>query len=248
MPDVAPQHQPASFPGGPAGALVIHGFTGSPQGLRGLAQAFADAGFATDLPLLPGHGTTVEDMNTTRWSDWSGAVEEAYVELSGRCEKVVVAGLSMGGALATWLAARHAEIAGAVLVNPAVEPSEGMITLLRDTLAGGTEYFPSIGNDVAEPGQVEESYDQAPLAPLLSLLEAQVEMAPMLAEVRCPILLFNSTNDHVVTPSNSDYLAAHVSGPVERVTLERSFHVATLDYDRHEIERRAVDFARKVTA
>jgi carboxylesterase len=39
-----------------------------------------------------------------------------------------------------------------------------------------------------------------------------------------------------------------VSGPVERVTLERSFHVATLDYDKDEIERRAVEFANKVTA
>ena len=47
---------------------------------------------------------------------------------------------------------------------------------------------------------------------------------------------------------NSDILAEGVSGPVERVTLERSFHVATLDYDKDLINERAVAFARKVTA
>ena len=61
------------------------------------------------------------------------------------------------------------------------------------------------------------------------------------------MLLLNSPQDHVVPPPSSDYLAARVSGPVERVTLERSYHVATLDYDKDEIERRAVEFARKVT-
>ena len=51
-----------------------------------------------------------------------------------------------------------------------------------------------------------------------------------------------------MTPSNSDYLAEHVAGPVERVFLDRSFHVATIDYDRDDIATRSVDFARKVTA
>lgn len=226
---------------------MIHGFTGSPQGMRGLATAFADAGFATELPLLPGHGTSPEDMNTTRWDDWSSAAEAAYEDLASRCDKIVVAGLSMGGTLTTWLAARHPEIAGIVLVNPAIEGSADMVSLVRQTLESGTEYFPAIGDDIAEPGQSEGAYDQAPLAPLLSLLEAQDALAPMLPEVRCPVLLFTSVNDHVVQPTSSDFLAARVSGPVERVMLERSFHVATLDYDRHDIESRSVEFARKVT-
>ena len=249
MPDVLPGAEPASFPGGPHGALVIHGFTGSPQGLRGLAEAFAAAGFATELPRLPGHGTTVEEMSTTGWSDWSEAADAAYADLAARCDKVVVAGLSMGGALATWLAARHPEIAGAVLVNPAVEPlGEPLALMLRQSLDGGTEYAPAVGNDIAEPGQVELAYGKLPVASLITLIDAQAELAGLLGDVRCPVLLFTSLQDHVVAPSNSDYLAAKVAGAVERVLLERSYHVATLDYDRHEIERRAVEFAQKVVA
>jgi carboxylesterase len=83
---------------------------------------------------------------------------------------------------------------------------------------------------------------------LLSLVDAQAELEAGLPEVRCPVLLFTSRQDHVVPPSNSDYLAARVSGPVERVYLDRSYHVATIDYDKDEIFERAVEFARKVTA
>ena len=39
-----------------------------------------------------------------------------------------------------------------------------------------------------------------------------------------------------------------MTGPVERVSLERSYHVATLDFDRPLVCERAVAFAKAVTA
>ncbi len=246
---VLPGAEPFSSAGGPNGVLVLHGFTGNPQSMRGLAEAFAAAGFSVELPLLPGHGTSIDDMLETGWTDWSGAAEMAFCELESRCEKVVVAGLSMGGTLATWLAARHPDVAGLVAVNPAVEPAgEALVDILRQTLEQGTTVMPAIGNDVADPDQKELAYEGMPVAPLLTLLEAQSELAPMLADITCPTLLVTSRNDHVVPPTNSDYLAERVTGPVERVFLDRSFHVATLDYDRADIESRSVAFAQSVTS
>src|SRR5688500_20238998 len=78
--------EPASYEGGPHGALVLHGFTGCPQSMRPLAEAFAAAGFATEMPRLPGHGTSLDDMKTTTWADWSKTAEQAYDELAARCE------------------------------------------------------------------------------------------------------------------------------------------------------------------
>jgi carboxylesterase len=80
------------------------------------------------------------------------------------------------------------------------------------------------------------------------MFDAIGELAERLGEIRCPVLLLNSPQDHVVPPSNSDFLAERVGGPIERVSLERSFHVATIDYDKEEIQERAVAFAEKVTA
>lgn len=246
---VLPDAEPFSAAGGPAGALVLHGFTGSPQSMKPLARALAAAGFTVELPLLPGHGTAVEEMATTSWSDWSAAVERAYDELAGRCDRVVVCGLSMGGTLAVWLATRHPEIAGLVLVNPAID---GTAPTFASAAAyarevGADVVLPGVGSDIAREGVVESAYNAAPAGCLVSLADALDELAPRLADVRCPTLLCTSVNDHVVDPRSSDVLAAHVSGPVERVSLERSFHVATLDYEQELIEQRAVEFARSVT-
>ena len=85
---ILPGAEPFSASGGPHGALVLHGFTGCPQSMRGLAQAFAAAGFTVELPRLPGHGTSVEDMTQYSWADWSAAAEAAYQDLAARCERV----------------------------------------------------------------------------------------------------------------------------------------------------------------
>jgi carboxylesterase len=243
---IIPGCGPWSAPGGPHGVLVLHGFTGNPQSMRGLAEAFAGAGFAVELPLLPGHGTSVDDLLTTGWSDWSAAAETAYQELAGRVDRVVVAGLSMGGSLTCWLASRHPEIAGIVCVNPALSVPDDMVAAVRQMLDEGVDRIAAIGGDVADPDQREKAYDATPLAPLLSLAAAADEFRDDLARIACPVLILHSPQDHVVEPVNSDILAAGVSGPVERVTLERSYHVATLDYDRDLISERAIEFARKV--
>ena len=248
---VLPGAEPFSSPGAPHGALVLHGFTGCPQSMRGLAEAFAAAGFAVELPRLPGHGTSVDDMVETDWSDWSAAADAAYKELAARCEGVVVAGLSMGGTLALWLATRHPEIAGLVLVNPAVvSPTDGdaMRAPLVELLNAGERLMPGISNDVADPNVTELAYDQTPIAGLVSLLDAIEELYPRLPEISCPLLLMVSPQDHVVPPGSREALAATVSGPIEEVTLERSYHVATIDYDHDLIEQRAVEFAERVAS
>ncbi len=248
-PAVWPEAQPWSAPGGPDGVLVIHGFTGSPHGLRGLAEAFAGAGFTVELPRLSGHGTTIDDLMRYSWPDWKGEAEAAYAGLAARCRRVLVAGLSMGGALAVSLCIDHPEIAGLVAINPAVEPpADSFIEMLDGALAGGVDRIPAIGSDIADPAAKELSYDATPVAPLRSLMTGVREVGARLDQVRCPVLLITSVQDHVVPTSASDLLASAAAGPVERVILERSYHVATMDFDKDEIERRAVEFARKVTA
>jgi carboxylesterase len=241
--------EPFSAAGGPIGVVVLHGFTGSPQSMRPLAQSLARAGFSVELPLLPGHGTSVEDMVPTRWSDWSSVAEATYNELAGRSDRVFVAGLSMGGSLAIWLAERHPDIAGIVVVNPLVDPPASSF---RDMLSGMVEEggvsAPAIGSDIAMQSVAESAYGASPLEPMLSMFEAVDEIAARLGELRCPVLLLSSRTDHVVPPESGDLLAARAGGPVERVWLERSFHVATLDHDAPEIEARAIDFVKRLGA
>jgi carboxylesterase len=232
-----------------AGALVLHGFTGNPSSVRGVAEAMGDAGFHVELPRLPGHGTALDDMVLTRWADWTGAVEAAYQRLAARTDRIVVAGLSMGGSLALWTALQQPDVLGLVLVNPATQPQPADVrAMMSELLESGTDVVPGIGSDIAEPGVEELAYAATPLAPLISFLdEGLTPMEPRYGELLMPLLLFTSRHDHVVEPRQSEHLAATYGGTVDHRWLERSFHVATQDYDRHDICAAAVDFARRVT-
>lgn len=235
---------------GTAGALVLHGFTGNPSSMRGVADAFAAAGFHVEMPRLPGHGTVVEEMLPTRWADWLGEAEAALARLRERAEQVVVVGLSMGGTLTLTLGANHPDLAGLICVNPAAQPQpDEVVAMVTDFIDQGMEVMPGIGSDIADPDTKEIAYDSTPLRALLSL--AQDGLAPLAQrypQMRIPLLVMTSPQDHVVDPGQSEFLAASYAGPVERISLERSYHVATQDYDKDLIVESAVEFARRVTA
>lgn len=248
QPQIIPGAEPLSVAGGDVGVLVLHGFTGNPATMRPLAEALVEAGFTVEMPVLPGHGTTIEDMMTTTWADWSAAAEASYTDLAGRCRAVVVAGLSMGGTLTAWLAGRHGRIAGIVCINPLAAPREPEVKeMVQLMLDAGDAVAPGIGSDIADPDAFEPAYEGAPLRCLLSLFEALDELQSLLPAVISPLLLLTSPQDHVVEPASSDHLAASVSGPVERVSLDRSYHVATLDHDKHLIAERTIAFVHEVT-
>lgn len=246
---ILPGAEPFSHQGGTTGVLVLHGFTGNPQSLRPLAESLARQGHSVELPLLPGHGTAMEDMVPTRWADWLAAAEAAYTQLAARCEAVAVAALSMGGALGCTLAVEHQEIRGLALVNPLVEPpAESFRDVLRGVLESGTDVAPGVGSDIAKEGVTELAYPGSPIAAALSMFDGLDELAPRLGEIACPVLLLSSRQDHVVPSASGDFLMASAGGPVERVWLERSFHVATLDHDAPEIEARVTAFVGEVLA
>lgn len=248
---VLPGCEPWSSPdGGPHGALVLHGFTGSPVSMRPLAEAIAEAGFAVDMPRLPGHGTSVEDMVETGWDDWLTEAERALEALQARTPdgKVIVVGLSMGGMLTTALAEGHPELAGIVLINTPVSVPSEMAVAVEGMLASGMEVMDSIGGDIADPDADEASYDATPLRALLTMIMAGEQVRERLPEINVPALVITSRQDHVVNPEDSNVLAEQISGPVEHLWLEKSFHVATLDYEKAEVESATVAFARRVTA
>lgn len=235
---------------GRPGALLFHGLTGSQQSVAGLAAALEGAGFDVEAPLLPGHGTSPEELAGCGWADWVAAAEDAYRRLSNRLDgrPAVAVGLSMGGALAASVAAEHAgDVAGLATVNPLVDPpADSFLELLEGLLGAGEHFLPGVGGDIADPDARESAYDRLPVAALRSMGEGLGRLRPRLAEIRCPVLILTSRNDHVVPRESSELLAQSVSGEVERVWLERSYHVATLDVEKDEVERRVVEFASRV--
>lgn len=229
--------------------LLCHGFTGSPQSMRPWAEHHARAGWAVDLPLLPGHATTWQDLAATPWQSWAETLRDSVVALSERHGRIVVGGLSMGGGLALHLAADpqlRDRIGALVLVNPALTvPSGGRFAPL---LAPFLRTVPAIASDIADPSAYEEAYERTPVRGVVQLGRLLRRVRAELGEVRAPLLLATSPDDGVVDPRDSDRIAAAVAGAVERMRLARSRHVATLDHDAEHLFDRALNFAAAHTA
>lgn len=217
--------------------LLCHGFTGSPNSMRPWARYLADRGYTVRLPRLPGHGTRWQEANLTRWSDWFGEVDRSLEELAGRCRTVFVCGLSMGGTLALRLAeVRGTTVTGLVLVNPSVTSERFAARYLLPLLGRVLPAWASIGNDINKPGVDEVAYTKVPLKAALSLRELWDVTRTGLPTVEQPLLLFRSRVDHVVEAVNSEIVRTETnSADLTEVVLERSWHVATLDYDAEEI-------------
>jgi carboxylesterase len=243
--------EPFSHQGGATGVLLCHGFTGSPQSLRPWAGFLAEAGLSVSLPLLPGHGTSWQEMNHTTSDDWLAAAEAALAELRGRCDEVFVMGLSMGGCLALRLAETHgagqhgADVRGLVLVNPSLAPDTKLF-LVAPLLKRVIRSMPAIGNDIKKPGAVELSYDRVPAVAAASLPRLWKATARDLPQVSQPVLVYRSTVDHVVGPPSMRVLEAGLRPELLTVrACHDSYHVATMDNDAQAIFTGSLQFVRE---
>ena len=244
---IHPDARPYEGGDGPIGVLLSHGFTGSTKAMIGWARHLEAAGFQVLVPRLPGHGTTWQECNQTTWTDWYACVDEAFSVLSTRCEQVFLAGLSMGGALSLRLAEQHgAAVSGLVLVNPVInisDPRMRALPVLR--------LIPSFGgivNDIAKPGQDEWGYDRLPLRALHSQTFLWADVRRNLDRVDQPLLVYRAIHDHVADPSSVRLIKAAVrSSDQIYIELQRSYHVATLDYDAEDIFDGSVAFFRRLT-
>ncbi|MFE6827643.1 alpha/beta hydrolase [Streptomyces sp. NPDC057690] len=244
---VLPGAEPYRHEGGEVGVLLCHGFTGSPQSLRPWARYLAGQGLSVSLPLLPGHGTRWEDMALTGWPDWYAEVDRELRALRERCSRVFVAGLSMGGALALRLAAKHGEgVEGVIVVNPA-NKVHGLSAYALPVARHLVRTTKGITSDIAKEGVLESGYDRVPLHSAHSLRTFLRMIDGELPQVTQPLLLLHSVQDHVVPAADSARVLGRVSSTdVTEILLEQSYHVATLDHDADRIFEESYAFIARI--
>ena len=241
--------QPELTGGRSIGVLLAHGYTGSPASLKPWAHALADHGYAAEVPLLPGHGTRWQDLNRVKWTDWYAEAEAAFDRLRETCDAVVVAGLSMGGAVVLRLAEeRGDQVAGILLVNPFVSSFRAELRLLP-VIKRVIPALNGVVNDIKKPDQDEHGYHRLPLGGLAEVTSMWKVVVPELELVTQPLLYFRSNTDHVIDVSSSPTILHGVSSAdVEERTLDNSYLVATLDYDAERIFAESAEFVARVTA
>jgi carboxylesterase len=240
-----PGAEPFTHHGGATGVLLCHGFTGSPQSLRPWAEYLAEAGLSVWLPRLPGHGTTWQEMARTRWEDWYAEVDRAFDELRAKSDEIFVMGLSMGACLALRLAeVRGPAISGLVLVNPSVT-ADTRLFLLAPALKFVLPSLKGITSDIKKQQTSELGYDRIPVKAAATLPGLWKITQSQLSDVTQPVLVYHSTDDHVVGPGSLQVLRqALPAGQLEVRELPDSYHVATLDNDAPTIFAGSLEFVR----
>jgi carboxylesterase len=249
IPGADPWSSPGSGERAQTGVVLVHGFTATPAALRELAERLADEGYAVEVPLLPGHGTSHRDLARTRYADWFGAVQRAVERLATSCTRVVVVGHSMGGTLCLDIASRRPDqIAGCVVINPLVSDPHQPLAKLTPFLQYVLPFLPrDLGglptDDIARPGISEQAYKMVSARAAHSLTSELPRVRAQLPDLTQPLLVAYSPKDHsVAVRSSEELLELCGSSQITRLVTDRSYHVTMLDYDAPRLEAAVLEF------
>lgn len=221
------------------GVLLIHGFTATTIEVSRLAKYFIDNNYSVSAPLLPGHGTTPQDLNTKTYTEWIGCVEKSFIEIRKRCDYIFVAGESMGAVLTLYLAEKYQDIKAIYLFSPALLVSRlryaGLIKFLR----------PLMDKNQPEDDLPWQGYTVYPTKAAHEFYKLTNFVKKSLSKVTSPTLIFQGYFDKTIDSQNIDYIHKNIKSSIkEKILLESSGHVMLLDQEFDLIIQKINEFNR----
>jgi len=258
------------FEAGRTGALLLHGLGGTPVEMRYVALGLARAGFTVSCPELAGHSGSFAALRESSWQDWYLSAAAALDRLRCRCDAVIVGGLSMGAILALLLAAeRRNDVHGVAAYAPTLRLNgwgvpwyARLFDLVPHKSIANWFDFEERDPYGVKDGRVRalvsaaiESGDSSKAGMLKVPGGAMLELRGLVAAVRRrahhirqPVLLVHPREDDRANLSNSFWLQRNLGGPVETTVLHDSYHVVTVDRQRHLVAERTVALAKAVAS
>lgn len=203
--------------------------------MRLLGEYLNSKGFTVKCVLLPGHGTTPEDLNETTTDDWYAGAEHACCELLSSHSKVMVAGLSMGGLLTIRIASQLPIERAAILAAPIYlqDKRVPLFPILRYFV----KYLPKQKRNYHEAAKYNVAYDKMPTKPIGSILQMiKTAKAEYIPKIEIPCLVMQSKIEHTVAPKSAQYIYDNIKSKVKKlVWFEHCGHILTLDNEREKV-------------
>lgn len=234
--------------GGPVGALLIHGFTGAPVEMRLIGDYLHDRGVTVSAPLLPGHGTDIDDLNQRKSEEWLRAVEDSLANLKTKTSHTFVVGYSFGTILGLHLAAAAHDLAGLVVIAPPIA-LDGWRRWAVRAASRFIDRIPSINNPhFITPEAVSRlwHYDAYPAKATSEVLALVHTVRQALPEVACPLLVVYSVGDTQAGSKGAIELFEMVgSADKEVMELQHSGHAITVDAEWDVVAERIYQFVSR---
>ncbi|MGE5376583.1 MAG: alpha/beta hydrolase [Bacteroidota bacterium] len=257
MPQIIPTAEPFLLPGETSkpACLLVHGFTSSPKEMRWLGEFLNRHGYTCLGIRLTGHATDPQDMIRSNWTDWTASVEDGYQLLRCLNDRIILVGLSMGGALSLLMATRLDVIGVVAMSTPYKLPDDPRLRHI-DLIAKTIPFMPK-GDKMPGDGWFDKeawrghvSYPQNPVRSIGQLNRLLAEMRAVLPQLQVPVLLIHSKDDDYVLPANMELIFNDLvnASDREKIYIAGSGHVITRDASRQQVFQHALDFIRKIEA
>jgi carboxylesterase len=233
------------FKGSNIGILLIHGFTGAPGSMKKIGEELFADGYTVYGIRLPGHGTHITDMEKTTWQDWLDAARKGVLELSQKCDKVFVCGLSMGGLLSLILAS-ELPIDGVIPIAAAVYVSDKM-ALYASIIKFFVRYRGSGIQDENDNPYVV-NYACVPVRKVPDLKKLQRIALSRLCEIRCPLLIVQGEMDTTVPKSAAEFIFKETTSTQDKeiLYLPNSPHVCTVEPEFDILIKKIREFIKRL--
>ena len=254
--------------GGQTGVLLIHGMCGTPAEMRFVANGLARAGYTVHCPQISGQCGSEANVKAATWQDWYECAEQALDELRRECDVVIVGGLSSGAVLALLLAAnRPQDIHALTLFAPTLWLNGWTIPwyarlfrIVNLKFLANLIDFPD-----RHPHGIKDARIREFIKAALSSTDASVAGLPntpggavlehrwlvhalmkVVSTIRQPTLILHPREDDYAALSNLSYLQRNLAGMVDTIVLDDSYHIVTIDQQRHVVVERTTTFIDRI--
>lgn len=232
------------------GVVILHGFGDTPQTVESLAHALHAHGFDVAVPLLPGHGRTLREFAGSTREQWLAAARDAYDAMRARHPRVALIGLSLGGALATILAADDPGLTSLVLLAPYLDAPRWLRLLTRASPAVSV-VLPYVGGNplrsIHDPEARANALAYGATTPgLVRELIRTADLArAALPRVSAPTIYIQSREDNRITEDVAIRAFATITAHPKRLeVLTGCGHVLTVDYCRGRVAELVLEWLR----
>jgi carboxylesterase len=254
------------LPGGEETVVLIHGLTGGPFELNYLAKKLNKAGYTVKVPLMAGHGTSLEELKKTHWQDWYHSIKQVILDLETEGRPLYVGGLCMGAVLALHVAFDLKEkICGVVSMSTTLRYNGWNIPWYSFLLA--LNYYTPVrylySYPEREPYGIKNerlrrivvkgmqdntiAYGQVPGVSIRELYKLANTVKRELPQIKTPTLILHSREDDTASVKNADYIERHTGAAyVRKILLTDCYHMITIDNQKDLVAEEIDAFFKKV--
>lgn len=229
------------------GVLLVHGWTSTPYEVRRLGKYLNENGYTVLGIQLTGHGTVPKDLEGVKWNQWLDDVSNGYEKLSQTCEKIFIGGTSIGANLALVFAKEKKEIAGLILMaTPNRLKFENIVILFAKVLKifgryRKKYYPPTFGARTTITRLI--SYQTYPIGSALETFELIKYVRNNLAAINQPVLIMQSTHDHVVEKKSMEMIYEKIGSTVKKKKyINKAYHTFISDIKNEHVFEDILNF------